>query len=287
MNGSSAVAVRISSRLVVVHLAIDRLAVAVDELRRCRSRPLPEYLADLDVPDAVALGQDVGGGRLARARRSRDRESTRWLGRSRTARSPAPARAVGRGRLDSSAGRGASARIRRSADGERTRSATNGGTVAPGRPARAARPGRVDRVARDGVADRRQVDADLVRAPGHAGPPRAASSRSRSLLDAVAGHRRPTVEHDGHPSRSGADHGRWAPRCDRPPPARAPWTRARYVFLTRRALSWRHQRVLGVVVAGDDDQAAGVAIEAVDDARPLVAGDGAVRLGPAARRAAR
>ena len=102
---------------------------------------------------------------------------------------------------------------------------------------RARRAGAVDRVAGDGVADRIEVDPDLVRPAGHEVELEERPA-GEALADAVAGDRR-RARRARPPSGSGASgRARSAPRSARPPRPRCPWTSARYVFLTRRALSW-------------------------------------------------
>ena len=135
------------------------------------------------------------------------------------------------------------------------------------RPVRSAprRAGAVDRVAGDRVADRLEVDPDLVGPPGdqvelEQGP------AGEALADAVAGHRRPAVRDDGHPGpllRIAADR-----RLD---PADVRGDAAldeRQVGLLHPArLELGHQAGLGGVVLGDHQQAARVAVEAMDDPR--------------------
>ena len=102
------------------------------------------------------------------------------------------------------------------------------------RPARA-RP--VERVARDRMPDRIEVDADLVRPAGDEVQLQQRPA-VEPLLDAVARDRRPAVGDDA-PSVSAASGSRPIGASIRPTAAATlPWTRARYVFLIRRALSW-------------------------------------------------
>jgi hypothetical protein len=128
------------------------------------------------------------------------------------------------------------------------------------------------------MPDRRQVDADLVGAPGHEveleeGP------ALEALAHAVARHARAAVRDDGHP---------------RPVPRIAPdgrfdaavrgADRAGYQrqvrLLDAASLELRHQVGLGRIVAGDHDQAARVPVEAMDDAWPRHAGDAPEALSP-------
>src|SRR5207302_1269592 len=64
--------------LKVVHLLVDG-GVTGDEIGRVDSRPLPEFLADLDVRDPVAISEHVGRRRLARARWTRDENRHGWF----------------------------------------------------------------------------------------------------------------------------------------------------------------------------------------------------------------
>ena len=144
----------------------------------------------------------------------------------------------------------------------------------PIEPVRAAarRPGAVHRVARDRVTDRVEVDADLVRPPGDEVELQQRPA-GESLAHAVAGDRRPPVGHDGHPRpvlRVAPDR-RLDPADRRRRPM--PWTSAWYVFLIRRALSWAMSEACARSLPGDHQQPARVAVQAVDDARPLDAGD--------------
>ena len=144
------------------------------------------------------------------------------------------------------------------------------------------RAGAVQRVARQRMADRRQVDPDLVRSAGDqvqleqrpAGQP---------LADPIAGHGLAAVG-------TTAIRVRWC--GSRPIGASiAPGRRrdgaldqAEVGLLDAASLELGHQAGLGPIVLGDHQQAARVAVEAMDDARPLDAGDAAV-LGVAGERA--
>ena len=139
--------------------------------------------------------------------------------------------------------------------------------------------GGIHRVAGDRVADRRQVHAQLVGAPGDE-VQLEQRPVAEVLLHAIDGRCRPAIWHDGHAravARVAAD------GCLDPPDlGRRQAVDEREVrLLDATILELAHQRLLRPVVARDQDQAAGVAVEAVDDARPVDAADGAVRLGPA------
>ena len=100
-----------------------------------------------------------------------------------------------------------------------------------------ARPGAVDRIAGDRMPDRGEMDPDLV---GPTGDEVELEERPavEPLADAVARRRRPAVGDDGA-SLVRSFGSRPIGASIRPTAAATdPATRARYVFLTRRALSW-------------------------------------------------
>ena len=138
----------------------------------------------------------------------------------------------------------------------------------------ARRPRPVDRIARHGVPEGGEVDADLVGATGDEVQLQQ-RPRGEPLPDAVAGDGAPSVGDHRHPLavlRVAPDR-----RLD-------PADRRRHRALDQRevgladaaGLELGHHRCLRGVVAGDDQQARGVAVQAVDDPRPGDAGDAAV-----------
>ena len=152
------------------------------------------------------------------------------------------------------------------------------------RPARTSRapprrPRPVDRVARDRMADRLEMDPDLVRPAGHEvqleqRPARrtARGPGSRSWTPGRRGRRAIRVRCFGS---------RPIGASIRPTAAATSPSDEREVRLLDPArLELGHQRVLRGVGPGDHQQAARVAVEAVDDARPLDAGDPAERPAP-------
>ena len=133
----------------------------------------------------------------------------------------------------------------------------------------------VDRVARHRVAEGGEVDADLVGAARDQVELEERPARE-PLADPVAGRRRPAVR---RPRPSAVRSLRVAPdgRLDPADRRGDAALHQRQVGLADAArLELGHQRRLGGVVAGDDQQARGVAVEAVDDARPRDARDAAV-----------
>ena len=127
----------------------------------------------------------------------------------------------------------------------------------------------VRRVAGDRQADRGEVHADLVRA--------ARLERHAQKRVARAAARRPRSASPRHAARRcrataaarRAGHDRSAPRSCRARERGRPTTSARYSRVTSRAftISWSRRCASGP--AGDDEQARRVAVEPVDDARPV------------------
>ncbi len=136
------------------------------------------------------------------------------------------------------------------------------------------RAGAVDRVPGDRVPDRLEMDADLVGPPGdevelEQGP------GAEPLADPVARDRWPAVRDDRHPGpmlRIAADR-----RLD-PPGVRGDTALDEGLvgLLHPAGLELGHQAGLGSIVLGDHQQAARVAVEAMDDPGPAHAGDPAV-----------
>ena len=124
-------------------------------------------------------------------------------------------------------------------------------------------------VARDGMADRLQVRADLVRAPGLQAHAQQRRARAAPRSSSKCVHRRARVVGVGRHPRAHApvaperrvDRARCAPAGG---PRRARGTRASIVAApAARAL----QRAVHGLGAGDDEQAGGVAVQPVHDAR--------------------
>jgi hypothetical protein len=123
------------------------------------------------------------------------------------------------------------------------------------------------------------VDAELVRS---AGDQVQLEQRpvAEVLLHAVDGRRRPAVRHDRHANavtRIAADGRLDATNL-------GGWRagdQGEIGLLDAPLLELAHQRLLGTVVARHHDQAARVAVQPVDDARPVDAADRAVCLCPA------
>ena len=235
-------------------------------------RPAPQRVDDGVLPDAARPGDDdehraVGHVQVL--------DRVRAVAHRTTSRRPS--------RTDFELGR----QRRRRADEVAVR--RRGQLEPPGMEEQPAEPGRtaprgagaIDRIARDRVADGVEMDPDLVRPPGHQveleqGP------LGEPLANAIAGDRRAAVGHDRHlrpvlrvaPDRrlDAADGGGHAALDER-----------QVRLLDPAGLELGHDRGLRRVGPGDHQQPARIAVEAMDDARPLDAGDAAPGLAVAVR----